>query len=90
MFEVWRTVTDWDLTGFKVNSDWRCPVGNAAVGGTTGSQHVVGLAGDVTVDGFNAAAARDFRDAAIMAGAGWFKEYNSYVHIDWGPVRGNW
>lgn len=34
------------VTGIKMNSDWRCPDGNATVRGKEGSAHVKGLAGD--------------------------------------------
>ena len=78
-------------TGFEITSDWRCPKGNEAVGGVPDSQHVMGLAGDVTVAGFGDDAKLDFWRAAKMTQAGYFKDdYNTIVHIDWGPNRGSW
>lgn len=36
------------LPGTRIDSSWRCPVGNDLVGGVPDSQHMEGVAGDFT------------------------------------------
>ena len=78
-----------------INSDWRCPEGNEQEGGTSGSRHVQGLAGDFDATGFNLAIWEMFDAAATAAGRRWRSEYGtgfdaggnrrytSHIHIDW-------
>ena len=73
-----------------INSDWRCPIGNAHpdVGGVSGSQHVQGTAGDFSAAGFDEEMHGDFEDAGIAAGRRWSSAYGpggytGHIHIDW-------
>lgn len=73
-----------------VTSDWRCPIGNANVGGSANSQHVQGLAGDFTAAGFDSTMHKNFEDAAINAGSVWSSgygtgsdQYTGHIHIHW-------
>ena len=85
---VWSYMaTNHGVSGW-IDSDWRCPDGNAAVDGAGGSQHVQGLAGDFDATGFDEAMHDDFEEAASAAGAGWWSPYGSngytgHIHIDW-------
>ncbi len=69
----------------KVNSGYRCPIHNAAVGGAPQSQHILGRAADVQVAGLTsgqlaevAASVPYFRNGGIITMA-------AAVHLD---VRG--
>ncbi|MYC98303.1 MAG: hypothetical protein F4X13_03445 [Gammaproteobacteria bacterium] len=78
------------VSGAYVSSDWRCPEGNTAVGGTSGSSHVDGRAGDFKASGFNQAMHGKFADAAVNASRTWhsgygtgYQQYTSHIHIQW-------
>ncbi len=87
------------VSGARVNSDWRCPVGNAVIPNSSPkSQHVLGTAGDFDAPDFDLARWEKFREAARAAGASnWSKYpdtpecaaspsgwcYSTYIHIDW-------
>ncbi|WP_419933958.1 D-Ala-D-Ala carboxypeptidase family metallohydrolase [Candidatus Palauibacter sp.] len=91
------------ISNTGINSDWRCPDGNAAVGGEADSQHVLGTAGDFTARNFSEAIWREFERAALAEGPGWYSGYGTrrscpapygrcylgHIHIDWGPRRGH-
>lgn len=71
----------------RVNSGHRCPERNAAVGGAPRSQHLVGRAADIVVDGMSPASVYAFLDPWHRGGLGL---YRSFVHIDTrsdGPAR---
>ncbi len=56
--------------GIRINSDWRCPDGNRAVGGVPTSDHMQGTAGDFTASGFDVGMWEKFEEAAMdVAGA---------------------
>ena len=82
--EVLRIVADEGLTGYGIETDWRCPDGNAALpNAVPGSQHVRGTAGDFYADDFDSEVHAVYERAGIEAGAGWMKEYKNHTHIDW-------
>lgn len=74
-----------------VNDSYRCPVHNAAVGGVPHSQHVLGMAADIVVAGWNV---KDLYDAAQsvpdfkQGGIGLYD--SGFIHVDVrpnGPAR---
>ena len=78
------------VPGAWIESDWRCPEGNSAVGGTQNSTHVLGTAGDFAAPGFNETAHGKFETAAKAAEAEWSSgygsgknEYTGHIHIHW-------
>ncbi|MYA32209.1 MAG: hypothetical protein F4164_02900 [Gemmatimonadales bacterium] len=76
------------VSGAFITSDWRCPTGNAAVGGVPGSTHVAGRAGDFTAPGFDEDMHDDFLAAANSADASWISPYGGsgytgHIHIHW-------
>ena len=91
--DVQRLLEAEGVTGFATESDWRCPRGNAALGRNTSSQHIRGLAGDFYADNFNDDVAQKMMEAARQTSAGYAyvgPPDKAYVHIDWGPKRGDW
>ena len=88
--DVFAYVAAAGVSGAYLESDWRCPVGNAAVGGVAGSTHTEGRAGDFTAPGFNEETHGKFTDAAGNADASWSsgygtgnQQYTSHIHIHW-------
>jgi uncharacterized protein YcbK (DUF882 family) len=63
----------------RINSGCRCPDHNLAVGGSTGSQHLLGRACDITVDGIDPQIVYELADQMEVGGLG---EYSNFTHID--------
>ena len=73
-----------------VNSGFRCPVHNRAVGGATGSQHVKGEAADVTLVQGSGCRVNDLAKA-IVANGTWDQLilYPTFVHVSYKRGGGN-
>ena len=73
-----------------VNSGFRCPVHNRAVGGATGSQHVKGEAADVTLVQGSGCRVNDLAKA-IVANGTWDQLilYPRFVHVSYKRGGGN-
>ena len=75
-----------------INSGYRSPAHNAAVGGAQNSQHMKGTAADIVVDGMKpeevAATIQALADQNKMQ-VGWMKIYPSFVHFDIRGVYGS-
>ena len=81
--EVFRTAVDKPV---RVNSAYRCPAHNAAVGGVIDSEHVLGLAADIRVDGMSAAELEAVaRRILAIRGIGRADDQN-YLHVDVRPA----
>lgn len=66
----------------KVNSAYRCMIHNAAVGGKPKSEHMLGLAADIHVDGMTPAEMeKAARTIPIIRGIG-RADHQNYIHID--------
>ena len=74
----------------RVNSGCRCAKHNAKVGGVRNSQHMLGVAADLSC---SSGAHKMFETVKAMYEAGelpelrFCKEYRSWIHIDCGRVR---
>jgi uncharacterized protein YcbK (DUF882 family) len=74
--EVLRGRFDRTIT---ITSGCRCPDHNTAVGGSDGSQHLLGRAADIVVQGIDPALVRE---AAEELGFGGIGEYDDFSHLD--------
>ena len=77
----------------RINSAYRCKEHNKAVGGSSRSQHILGKAADITIDGFTADEVYDtiqnlrrnpMLKGVIFQGLG---RYNTFTHVD---IRDNY
>jgi len=71
-----------------INSGYRSPQHNRAVGGADESQHVLGKAADIVVDGLTPIEVKIAIEALIAQGEmlqGGLSAYNSFTHYD---IRG--
>ena len=72
-----------------INSGYRSPRHNKAVGGATKSQHLTGKAADIVVKGFDPIEVKETIEQLIKDGKmlqGGLKAYSTFVHYD---VRGH-
>ena len=63
----------------RINSAYRTASYNAEVGGAAASQHILGTAADITVDGIDLASIYLYAESLGVGGLGL---YNSFVHVD--------
>ncbi|MYE44165.1 MAG: hypothetical protein F4X79_09100 [Acidobacteria bacterium] len=85
---------DLPWVAIHITSEWRCPVGNANVGGADDSLHMYGSGGDFAVAGrnltpaeYNALRTRALdlgapREGISGYGTGGFR-YKRHIHVDW-------
>ena len=66
----------------NVNSGYRCPAHNKAVGGKPLSQHQVGKAIDISLNTLKDFSREHIEKLAKEAGFSFIKFYKSFVHLD--------
>jgi uncharacterized protein YcbK (DUF882 family) len=69
-----------------INSGYRTPEHNKAVGGAPKSYHLSGMAADIVVSGMPAAEVQAF----LKNWSGGLGLYTHYTHVDIRPVRARW
>lgn len=72
-----------------INSGYRCPKHNAAVGGASRSLHMAGLASDLWIEGVSPHLVHDFADTLVGASGG-VGEYATFTHIDVRGYKARW
>ncbi|MDX2215350.1 MAG: D-Ala-D-Ala carboxypeptidase family metallohydrolase [Oculatellaceae cyanobacterium bins.114] len=72
---------------FKINSWYRPPAINQAVGGASRSQHLTGRAADIQVSGYSGRRAANALMAWWNGGIGIYSNLPNVLHLDVGPRR---
>ena len=80
----------------QINSAYRCPSHNKAIGGVSNSQHVFGKASDIVIKGYTPNEVADELEVMLedeclfpfhLGGIG---RYNTFTHIDTRPSKARW
>jgi uncharacterized protein YcbK (DUF882 family) len=79
-----QTIRDHVGKPIRVNSAFRSPTHNKAIGGASNSLHTLGLAADVVIDGITPI---EVASLANDMGLGGIKAYPTFTHIDVGRHR---
>ena len=79
-----QTIRDHVGKPIRVNSAFRSPAHNKAIGGASNSLHTLGLAADVVIDGMTPI---EVASLASDMGLGGIKAYPTFTHIDVGRHR---
>ena len=66
----------------KITSGIRCPEHNKAVGGVPNSQHVTGIAADISTAGYSSIDKYNLVKYAIELGFGGIGVAKSFIHVD--------
>ena len=72
-----------------INSGWRSSTKNKAVGGAAQSQHLYGLAADITVKGVAPKKVYAYVDS-LLPHSGGVGLYSTFVHVDVRKVKSRW
>lgn len=72
-----------------INSAYRTPAYNKKVGGATYSQHLYGMAADITVTGVKPADVAAYVET-LMPKSGGIGIYPTFTHVDVRTVRSRW
>lgn len=81
-----------DLIGkpIIINSATRCKEHNKAVGGVPNSQHVLGRAADIRVDGMATSKLAEYAEMVDAFKNGGIGIYRTFVHVDVRGHRARW
>lgn len=71
----------------SIISGYRCPTHNRNVGGMPNSQHLLGTAADIVVQGVTSSLVAQVADELGFGGVG---TYSSFTHVDVRPTRARW
>jgi len=84
-----QTIRDHFGVPVSITSGYRSPRHNAAVGGASNSQHVLGTAADITVRGITPRAIAQYAEWLGAGGIGLYLRSN-FTHVDTRRVRSRW
>ena len=84
-----------DYTGkaIKINSGYRSPEYNAKIGGVKNSQHILGKAADIRIEGMKPKEVHSIIEELISKGdmlQGGLGLYSSFVHYDFRGRKARW
>jgi uncharacterized protein YcbK (DUF882 family) len=74
----------------KINSACRCAAHNRAIGGSPNSQHLLGKAADIVVQGYSPEKVYTYLDTRYPHKLGVGLYPGSFVHVDVRPTKARW
>lgn len=72
----------------KINSAYRTQAHNEAVGGSSNSQHLYGMAADIVVQGVTPEEVAQYADTELKAGG--VGRYQNFTHVDISGIDRRW
>ena len=91
-----QTIRDHFKAPIQINSAYRCPSHNKAIGGVSNSQHVLGKASDIVIKGYTPDEVADklevmLKDECLFPfHLGGIGRYNTFTHIDIRANKARW
>lgn len=73
----------------RINSGVRCVNHNKNVGGASRSQHLVGTAADIKVDGVSPAKVAEYAET-LLPNTGGIGRYSTFTHVDVRKTKSRW
>lgn len=89
LVEVLQKIRDHFGKPVNINSAYRTPSKNKAVGGAAYSQHLYGTAADISIKGVSPKAVADFAET-LLPKTGGIGIYDTFTHVDVRAVRSRW
>lgn len=89
LVEVLQKIRDHFGKPVNINSAYRTPEKNKKVGGAAYSQHLYGMAADISISGVSPKAVADFAET-LLPKTGGIGIYGSFTHIDVRPAKSRW
>lgn len=89
LVKLLQCLRNWFGRPVRINSACRCAYHNASVGGKPKSQHLLGTAADVTVDGVTPEEVYRWLNR-ILGDAGGLGSYKTFTHVDVRPDKARW
>lgn len=89
LVEVLQKIRDHFKKAVTINSAYRTPGKNKAVGGATYSQHLYGTAADITVKGIDPKTVAAYAET-LMPDTGGIGIYKTFTHVDVREKRSRW
>jgi uncharacterized protein YcbK (DUF882 family) len=89
-----QTIRDHSNAPIQINSAYRCPSHNKAIGGVSNSQHILGKAADIVIKGLDPILdTYDYLDDLMLSGEilqGGLGMYQSFTHYDIRKTKARW
>ena len=89
LVKILQQIRDHFKAPVTINSGYRTVTKNKAVGGAAYSQHLYGLAADITVKGFSPTVVAAYAES-LLPGKGGIGIYNTFVHVDVRSTKSRW
>ena len=89
LVKILQKIRDHFKKPVNINSGYRTVTKNKAVGGATYSQHLYGMAADISISGVKPAIVAAYAES-LLPGTGGIGIYSTFVHIDVRKVKSRW